>query len=403
MQKTGRQEWAAMWPLPLVAMFGVSGSCIIVYSSGVFLAPLTRQFGWSRAEYSLSITLMMLLGLIAMPLGGRLSDRLGPRRVVLFGMAPFMLILSSLGLANGPITVWWALSLVLSAVTGLIAPAIWISAVAQRFEAARGLALGVVLAGIGVGGALWPVLANLYIAHLGWRFAFPALALTWGVIALPATLRFFYGARDLGIQPDLPASAQSASWLKMLASPVALCITASGGLLSCTSLGVQLHVVPLLTGKGMDTGLAAAIAGATGLAAIAGRVATGFLLDRLPTRLLSIVLFLSPLITLALLAQPGGGVAAALAAVAVLGFAAGAMTDIITFIAARQFGHLFGSVYSAIMAILAVCASVGPILAGALFDATGSYGPFLLALAPMVCLSAALIAITPAPMTHKAH
>ena len=60
---TARQEWAAMWTLPLTAMIGVSGSGMFAYSSGIFMQSITGEFGWTRAQYSAVFMITMLQGL----------------------------------------------------------------------------------------------------------------------------------------------------------------------------------------------------------------------------------------------------------------------------------------------------------------------------------------------------
>lgn len=100
---TARAEWAAMWPLPLVSMFGYVGGASFAYSSGVFMQELTKEFGWSRAEFATAFTIHSLVALVMAPVIGRLIDRIGPRRMALIGIVPFMFGLSLFGLANGSI------------------------------------------------------------------------------------------------------------------------------------------------------------------------------------------------------------------------------------------------------------------------------------------------------------
>src|SRR5262245_53384743 len=155
-ERTARQEWAAMWPLPLVSMLGYVGGASFAYSSGVFMQELTGEFGWSRAEFATAFTIHSLVALVMAPVIGRLVDVLGPRRMALIGIIPFMIGLSLFGLAQGPIWQWWLIALVQALLASLIGGAVWMKAVVTRFSAARGLALATVLAGSGVATALWP-------------------------------------------------------------------------------------------------------------------------------------------------------------------------------------------------------------------------------------------------------
>src|SRR5262245_34404786 len=111
-ERTARQEWAAMWPLPLVSMLGYVGGASFAYSAGVFMVQLTQEFGWSRATFSSAFTIHSLLMLVTAPLVGRLVDRIGARKVALMGIVPFVIGLSLFGLANGSIWQWWLLAVI---------------------------------------------------------------------------------------------------------------------------------------------------------------------------------------------------------------------------------------------------------------------------------------------------
>jgi MFS family permease len=394
MQATRRQEWAAMWPLPVLGLWGIAGSAIIAYSSGVFMIEMTKEFAWTRTQFSSALTLQFLLGLVVMPAVGRATDRLGARRVALTGIIPFMLALAMLGAASGAVWQWLLLVICQGLCVALVSPTIWLTPVVARFRASRGLALAVALAGVGLATALWPLLAAIYMTHFGWRLAFLALALTWGVLAVPLTIRFFFGASEVGSKAAQPT--RSTRYGQVLRSRTFLFLIASGALFSSVTFGLTVHLVPILRGNGLDLQQAAAIAVMAGLCAIAGRVGTGFLLDSMPLRPLSTAVFLLPALVSILLHFAGSSLPAAVAAVALLGLASGAEMDIVTFLAARQFGQeIFASIYSIIMSVLAVCASLGPLLAAALFDARGSYGLYLLLTVPMVIVAAVLIRSLP--------
>jgi len=383
-----------MWPLPLVAMLGVSGAGIFAYSTGVFMQVVTTEFGWSRAFFSSTLFIQTTLGLVTFPIVGWLIDRIGPRRVALMGIAPFVAGVACLGLANGTVWQWWMLCLIQAVFLAFISPPVWIAAVVSRFHASRGLALAVGLAGLGMGALVWPILAAFFIERLGWRASYPALALVWGALILPLTALFVFAARDRGTAP--PAKAKPGVYRDAIRSRTFVGLLAAGGLFYAAYYGMLVHFVPLLRANGFDLKTAATLGGLIGLFGIVGRLCTGYLLDRLPTRPIGVVIFLTPILTCALLLWGGGSLAASAAAAIILGLSIGAEMDIVTYIAARRFGQeVFGSVYALFTAALALCASVGPILGGALFDAFGSYDSFLMAIVPMVVTAALLIAWVP--------
>lgn len=260
--------------------------------------------------------------------------------------------------------------------------------------------MAVALAGLSLAILIWPILAAFYLRMFGWQAVMPALALTWGVVALPLTALFFFGPQRGGAVSAAPKKA--ASYGKAFWSSTFVGLMVAGGLFSSAYYGLIVHMVPILKGKGIDLTTAAALAGIMGAFSIIGRLGTGYLLDRLPTRPIGVVIFLAPILASALLWHGEGSVKVAAIAVAILGFASGAEFDLVTFIAARRFGHqVFGSIYSVFVAIISVCASTGPMLAGALFDASGSYDLFLLAMMPMALAGAVLMAWIPLAPTGE--
>ncbi|HEX7743127.1 MAG TPA: MFS transporter, partial [Sphingobium sp.] len=325
---TAKQEWSAHWHLPFLGMLGIAGSATLGYSSGVFMQPITEEFGWSRAQFSSAFTAQMLLALIVGPLVGRMIDRHGPRRVALVGVFAFIPGLSALGLATGVPWQWWALGALQAVCTAMIAPPTWISAIVPRFLASRGMALAVALAGVGVGTAIWPVAAAYFVEHIGWRASFAAMALCWGLLMVPLTFLFFTDPPC--VAPVVPsAKPSSLEYRQALLSRDFICITLAGGLYASMSYAMILHSVPMLRANGLTLTQAATLAGVTGLCSITGRLCTGFLLDRFRTRPIAIVVFLLPILVSLLLRSGGGSWESALLAVMLLGLSAGAETDVV--------------------------------------------------------------------------
>lgn len=401
---TAKQEWAAMWPLPIVAMFGHAGAALFAYSSGVFMGPMTAEFGWTRAEFSMAFVIQTLFGIVIQPLVGRLVDRIGPRRVGVAGIIPAALAVSLLGLVGKPIWQWWGLCVIQMMFTCFILPAVWITPVVTRFHASRGLALSVVLAGVGLASAMWPVLAAFYLPRLGWRLSFGALGLTWGLVVFPLAVIFLKGARDVAVTGQRAnLHGEGPQFREALKSRTFVCLTLAGGMFAVISLGMSVHLVPLLKAAGMSTALAASVTGLAGLFSISGRIGTGFLLDRLPTKPLGIAVFLLPVLMSFLLWQAQGSVVISVIAVMLLGLAGGAETDIVFFVAAKEFGHgAFASVSATTGAFFGLCAGMGPLLAGKLFDLTGTYDAWLLAVCPLAAGGAALIALLPETVNKPA-
>lgn len=388
-------EWRTFWPLPFVAMIGMAGSGITVYSTGVFMGELTREFGWSKTEYTSSMTVQVILTLFLIPLVGRAIDRFGPRRVALTALVPTIIGTSMLGLANGQLWQWWLLTCIQTTGTIMLIPPVWITAVVSQFHASRGLALAVALAGLGMGTAVWPILAAFYIEHLGWRLAYGAIALSWGAIIIPLTIFQFYGAQDRIAPRNQPPRARI-PYIHHLKSRTFLTLAGAGGLFVMISQAMTLNLVPILQSSGLGRGEAAALAGVAGLSSIAGRLIMGFLLDLMPAKPLGIAMFMLPITSALILVYADGAFLPALLAAALLGLSLGGEGDVLNYMASRRFDHaIFGSIASLIQTVTAVTSVSGMMLAGISADYWGSYELFLLIGIPVTLAGAICLALVP--------
>lgn len=392
--KSSRREWAADWPLPFLAMLGVMGSTIFPYVSGLLMEPLTHSFGWTRSQFSFAFLLQVLVGMIAGPFFGRMIDRYGPRRIILAGIPVAACGLSLLGLVGQHIWQWWTLVVFQGLTMAPVLPVGWMAVVVARFEINRGLALAVALAGVGLGAAVWPVLGTLVMGTLGWRATFPALGGGWGLIVFALAYLLLKDApRSSGTNgKERPDGSLSDA----LRSPTFLLLTVAGSVFITVIYGFNLHLVAILKGLGFSLTAAATVAGFAGVSAVVGRLLTGLLLDRLPTRPMAVGIFMLPLLAIALFWSANEANWVPMAAVILLGLSLGAETDIIAFVASRQLeARVFASSYAVAAAMFGACSAVGPLLASLVFDSTHSYKAFFLASCPAILFGTALIAMLP--------
>lgn len=352
----------------------VGNGPIVFFTFGLFLGPVTREFGWDRATFSTSLLVGHGLAAAAYPLLGRAIDRYGIRRVSLTSIVLFALSLSALSLTPSSPAVFIAMAGLVGLLSAGQAPLPYAKAVTSWFDERRGLALGIAMTGIGIGATLVPQYARAVISAYGWRAGYVALAALMFVVAFPVVTIFIrepdsrartriYGESALpGL--TLRESAQSADFW-FLAIPVFLVVTSINGIIG--------HLVPLLTDRGFAIREATTTLSAVGLSTIAGRLVSGYLLDRFFAPYVAAALFLLPLAGVGILAAGVGGPGLILAATA-LGFGLGAEVDVIGFLVSRYFGlRSFGEIYGCMFAIFTVGTGLGPLLMGLSFDRTRSY------------------------------
>jgi MFS family permease len=158
--------------------------------------------------------------------------------------------------------------------------------------------------------------------------------------------------------------------------------------------GVIAHLVALLTDQGIPNEISVKMLVAVGLSAIAGRLVSGYLLDRFFAPYLAALIFLVPLVGLIILLMGAHAMPLTLAASICLGFGLGAEVDIIGFLVGRYFGmRRYGEIYGYIFGVFTIGTGLGPYLMGATFDASGNYRLAIIVFCGLLVLSSALIAM----------
>ena len=170
----------------------------------------------------------------------------------------------------------------------------------------------------------------------------------------------------------------------------------AAGLFVVASYALIVHLVPILREDGLSLQTAAALAGVAGIFSIFGRIGAGLLLDTVPTKVFGVLVFLLPAFVSVLLTFAAGSFPILVLAVALMGLAMGAESDILAYIASCRFDHaVFGSLFAIIQTITAVASLCGAMLAGYLFDLRGDYSLFLTIVIPVAAASALCLMLVP--------
>lgn len=386
------------WRFVVGCFLGIASgaSSLYFYTAGLFLKPLAAEFGWTRGTASLGPLIGILtLGFVA-PFMGQLVDRYGARRVALYSLVGLSCSFALLGLLTHGLASFLALTTLLTFVGSATSPVSFTRILVVKFSQQRGLALGIAITGTGAGALLTPLLVTPSIANFGWRATYFGLAVI--VLALLPFIAFFLRGADNKTSEESRATA-SRNDLQVLLDPQFLRIAAVFLLCSVGIFGTIVHIVPMLTDRGITPARAAALASTLGVAVIVGRIVTGFLLDRFEAARLSATLFLLSAVGMVLLAL--GEPALVIPGTLFAGFAIGAEFDLAAYLISRRFAlthysTLFGGIYAA----TAIGGGGGPLLAGLLFDRTGNYLCWLY-VAAGVLLAAALICIMDRPAAQS--
>jgi MFS family permease len=399
-QKSGKVFYG--WWVVVAASVGlaVHFGPVIVPTFGVFLKPLSQEFGWNRTQISLAFSLATLGITVAMPFLGRLVDRFGARRVILPAVLLFGLSVLSLSLLSAHLWHFYALYLLIGVVGSGTTPVPYAKVLSRWFDRQRGLALGLTVAAFAVSGSLMPSLAQALIAAVGWRHAYVLLGLMAMGVALPVVgLLLTETPQMMGLAPDGEPVGQAGgskprgpegglTFQEARQTSTFWLMGSAVFLISVSFHGYIIHLVPLLTDRGLSAQSAALTVSLAGGAALIGRVGIGYLLDRFFAPYVAVGFFCGLALGIFLLWSGAvGGVV--LVAVVLVGLGVGAELDVMPYAISRYFGlRAFGEIYSYAFAIFTLGAVVGPPLMGAGFDATGSYS-LVLATFVVVALTAA--------------
>ncbi|MFN3472614.1 MAG: MFS transporter [Blastomonas sp.] len=389
--QSARGEWRRHWPLVIASMFGMSVYTVVSYSLGTFIEPLETEFGWSRAQISSGLTIFTLTAVIGAPLMGAAIDRFGTRRIAVGGLFLYALALSSFSLANGSYAQWLLLWTIFALLALSIKSVVWSAAVSSVFVNGRGMAIAVVLSGTAISQTLAPYSAAVLIDNFGWRMAYVLIGLGWGGFTLGLVLAFFFDARELGkaaasAGPKAPAAARPGGLTlrEALHDQRILRIAAAEVFFSAIASGVMIHMVPILSDAGVDRSRAVEIAALAGIAGITGKLLAGWLLDKVQGSVVPFTSFAVQALGYFLLLNLFGSLPLLMLGVGVVGFTVGASLQVTTYLISRYAGlRNFGKIFGGITSMMMVGASIGPLLAGYIFDTQGSYTPLLTGAIPV--------------------
>ncbi|HKZ79482.1 MAG TPA: MFS transporter [Pyrinomonadaceae bacterium] len=383
------------WWVVVIAGIGLfmGYGAVISFTFGVFSNPLGQEFGWSRTEISLAYSLSLIVYCAATPFMGRLVDRLGARKVIVPSVLIFGFSLLSFHFLAGNLWHFYAIYILMGLVGGGSSLVPYSGVISHWFDKRRGLALGLAAIGVGSSTFLMPSLAYALIAAAGWRGAYSILGVMVMIVTVPVVGLFLVEKPQMmGLLPDgetavhegpSPQSREGMTSGEALRTSTFWLLFVAFFLIGISVVGCLIHLVPMLTDRGISHRTAALATSVLGGAVILGRVASGYLLDRLLASYVAVFFFLGAASGILLL---WNGVIGGWAFVAafLIGMGMGAENDIVAYAVSRYFGlRAYGEIYGYALISFALGGVVGPLLMGIGFDRTGSYrlvlGVFMLA------------------------
>ena len=408
-----RNMFYGWWIVSVGVVLAIINGSFYVYGFGVFYLPLLNELGTTRAALGGVIGLARLEGGLIAPIAGWLIDKFGPRKLLYIGLSTVGICFLLLSV----ITKLWMLYVVfmLIATGSSFGGGRPISvAVANWFLRKRARALGILLAGIGLGGS-----GVFFVAWItesfGWRTSAIVAALCYFFIAIPLVSLVYHKPEDLGLHPDGIPVEQSLSTnsadepLELELTPKQALQSISFRLLaiafaawSVTVTVVAIYHIPfLIEDLGTSPVQAASIASLTLLLSVPGRIIFGWIGDILNIRiLLSATLFVQAIsiLIMSLVTSPSW----VPLYMALLGPSYGGSASLRQAIVAHFYGRKnFGTISGLLQFVDLPGAVLGPILVGWLVDSFDGYSVGFQAAAGFLFIGAIAVFVAKRPNPNK--
>lgn len=384
-----REGWRALLGATLGASIGIAA--LPFYTFGIFMRAIEADAHWRRSEIALAQTCWSIVLAVVSPFVGGLIDRLGFRRPIAFSLTAIACCFLLLGSVIHSPALFVLVYALMAAMGAASSPLPFAKLISGRFQRARGMALGITLAGTGVAAFLAPLLLGPVIQNAGWRAGYLRLALS---VVILAPISLWLIGRDKVTAVEQHGRVETGvSFVKAIQAAAFWQLAGIFFLVTFGASGLVAHLVPILTEAGIAPSKAAAIVGVVGVSVMAGRLAIGTLLDMFQVRYVASVAFILTSIGCYLLLQLGAQFAWT-AAIGV-GFALGTEVDLMGYCTGRYFGlRRYGSIYGTLygFAILGVAAS--PLWMAVVSESYG-YQPVLQAAVAITIASAALSFVLP--------
>lgn len=367
---------------------------------GLFVLPIVEDTGFSRTTVTGAFSVAAVGMAIGLVIVAQLVDRFAARYILVPGFVLFAASMALIGLVP---PVEWVYLIPCFFVgffgAGTAVPAT--RAVVSWFDNNRALAVGVVTGIIGLGSALAPLLAGALIEGVGWRAAYGLMALISVLVSVTMVTLFVRARAERHVRGRLVQETRVEGREVSLELPGLTvgeavrtrqfwAIALGLGLVGVVVYGLQVHLVPMMTDRGLSADQAATLLVVFGLASLVGRVAGGLILDRVHACVIGPIVMIAPIAGMFFLEPPFGGAAVA---VAFIGVAFGIEGDLLALLITRYLGtRYFGRILGLVQAAFLLGSALGPLLLGLGYDLLGSYDPVIPVLMGVLVVGAVLIA-----------
>ncbi|MDC7685049.1 MFS transporter [Asticcacaulis sp. BYS171W] len=371
---------------------------------GVFLVPISESFGWQRSQVTAVLGIISLVSIIAFPMVGRLMDKYGGRKVLLIGNILFALSVAAISQVNNSLLHFYLLFALIGVAGAIPCTAMFSKVVSEWFDKSRGLMLGISAGlGNGVGATFMPIIAAILLGAIGWQMSFAVIGFIIFALGFPATFFLLKDAPRPVLEPtpakyhpNAPSEGLEGLTLnEALKTPVFWLIIASLGLGAGCLTAVFSHVIPVLTDRKIDMGLATTVMVVLALVTSVWQIVVGTLLDRIKSPRVTAPFFVVAAFGLWLL-EAAMNTPLLLASGALLGIGLGTAFGALPYYISRYFGlKAYGLITGVIYAVVMLAQGLTPFLMDVWFDHYKAYAGSIIIIEICLVVVAALIMLFP--------
>ena len=366
-------------------------------SFGVFVIPMSEDFGWNRTTISFAAALGTLFNGVTQPFLGRVFDGIGGRKVILGGLVVTGLATILLSATFHILFLMFMSGFVIAAAASAASLTNTGALLSRWFRRRRATVVGFNAAGASAGGLLLVPFAMYFLQATNWRLTWVVLGMLVLVLALPIAYFFLRdNPSDMGLYPDgdpepPPEATQGDAnagrgplevdkWSESFRSMPIWQVSLAYFICGATTFLLSVHFVPYAIDRGVSPGMAATVFGLMSGLNVAGSIGAGMLSDRFGRKnLLALVYFLRGCAYILLLLVPSSYGLWFFAVVA--GFSWWATAPLTTSLTADVYGlRALGTISGVSFVFHQLGGFSSVLLAGFLYDLTGSYTwPFSIA------------------------
>lgn len=373
------------WVVMIGCCFLLMSLALVTTCMTFFLQPVSEDLGFSRASFSIYYSIAALVGVFAMPVWGRIIPKLGIKLSVAIAGGVGAAFMAAFSLCRSLIAFYicgLGMGIMIAGMTMLPASIL----INTWFQEKRGLAMGIVMASSGVGGAIFsPILASI-IANLGWQIGYIANGIAMAVLTVPTALFLLKGSpAQMGLVP-YGASEVSASGVnngsKKQTTGVAAGVAMKSASFFLLAIAVVLlnvlasfsqHLQPHLVQIGLEATAAAGLISIYMLVVIGAKILLGIVNDRfgsVSALLFTAILWSAGFVVLAIATN----YQIALIGIILFGFGIAVVTVMPPLITGQMFGQRdYSAIWSVIGALSSLGLAIGTPIIGLVYDLVGSY------------------------------